>query len=66
MGWAGVPGGCRTIHPKTWWHKNHHFIMQTDSVGQDSRQGTVGMACLCPWVSGSQLRVMQKAGVWQV
>lgn len=26
--------------------------MQTDSVGRDLRQGTMGMACFCPWVSG--------------
>lgn len=36
--------------------------MQTDSVGQGLRQGTVGWACLCPWMSGSQLRVIQKVG----
>ena len=45
---------CVTNHPKTHGQKtHHHFIMITDSVGQELRKGTEKTACLCSMMSGA-------------
>lgn len=38
---------CAPNHSKIWCHKNKHFVLFMDSVGQDAGQGTVGMGSVC-------------------
>lgn len=59
---------CIFILPPNWMACNNHFIMLirlTDSMGQDFRQGTLGMGCFCSIMPGTltpHLEVMWMSG----
>lgn len=53
------------IYPETYWQKNNHLAMLSDSVGQEFRQSLSETACLCSMVIGASAGETPELGMTQ-